>query len=427
MKGYKLISFLLILIYSNAYSQLCTNKIVAGYMPDYRDPTTVDFSKLTHAYFCFIEATANGGIAPQQNYSVTRLNTMVSLCNAAGTSKLICVGSGGSIATMAASSTARKLFADTLRKYCQFYDLNGVDMDWEAINNATDRSNFELMMGVLHDTLSKYSLKLVATVGFGDYWLQWYTNQAIQYADWMQIMVYDQTATWPGSPFGNHASFAHVQQAEAYWVGRGFNRNFMAIGLPFYGYKFASIAGGSGTAYTYSNIVASFPTMDSCANQTPCTDYNFFNGPNLIRKKVNYAITQGFKGVFIWELGQDAAGTNSLLSKVHNEFSKACAGATYNETCTSELSGCPTPIYENETQSFWIHYEKQEELLSIGNLPIENGELLIYDLAGKLICQEQLKLNNKEIISIPLVLKEGIFFTTIKNKETVFCKKIVAQ
>jgi chitinase len=137
-------------------------------------------------------------------------------------------------------------------------------------------------------------------------------------------MIYDQTATWSSSPFGNHASFDHFQAAEKYWVNRGFTKDKLVMGLPFYGYRFTSRNGGQGTSSKYSEIVAAFPSLSNSDDQTPGEDLCFFNGPETIKKKTTYALENGFGGVMVWEMSQDCEGGKSLQKAITEAFNAYC-------------------------------------------------------------------------------------------------------
>ena len=44
----------------------------------------------------------------------------------------------------------------------------------------------------------------------------------------------------------------------------------------------------------------------------------YFNGPNMMRRKVEWATARGLAGVMIWEISQDAPGDDSLLRAIHD-------------------------------------------------------------------------------------------------------------
>src|SRR6478735_761304 len=122
---------------------------IVGYIPDWGNMANVDFTKLTHAMFAFINPTPAGGIMAQDSYQRNQQSIFFTKCNAAGTvKKIICIGSTN-FPAMANSSSARIAFADTLRKFCLHYGYDGVDVDWEGLSNATHRTDHGLIMQAL--------------------------------------------------------------------------------------------------------------------------------------------------------------------------------------------------------------------------------------------------------------------------------------
>jgi GH18 family chitinase len=297
--------------------------IIGGYYPFWAIGGPVNLDGLTHAYYGFIGPNADGSIS---NGSVTAMNYFLNSAKQYPDCKLLAsVGTQG-MSAMAKDDNIRATFCNNLKNFCITNGFNGIDVDWESIDNATDKAGYTAFMKSLRQAFTGTDLLIVATLGFGNYWMQWIENDALAQADYMNIMIYDQTGTWAASPYGQHSSFDHYLQAESYWVGRGINRNFMVKGLPFYGYKFNSTSGGIGTAMTYAEIDAKFPNLSPDADQTPDPDYTFFNGPTTIKKKVKYAIDNGFKGVFVWTMPQDASGSKSLFAKILEQFAASCPG-----------------------------------------------------------------------------------------------------
>ncbi len=305
----KLFIWAILLIVPYTFAQKLN--VVGGYFPYYKSTNNVNFSNYNYLYYAFVNPTATGGLRLTGS-STTAFNNFKSATNGLNSKRLISIGTEG-MSVMAKSAQARLLFADTLRKFCRLHKFDGIDLDWESIDNVTDRTNFTALCQDIRETIDTTNLLFTITVGYGNYWLQWYENNALSQADFLQIMVYDQTGTWSGSPYGNHASMAHFKDAESYWVGRGFPRGSLVMGLPYYGYKFQSTAGGLATAASYADILARFPNLKSSDNElSDASGYYFFNGVDLIKEKINYAITKGFKGVFVWEIAQD--NTKSVMS-----------------------------------------------------------------------------------------------------------------
>ena len=83
------------------------------------------------------------------------------------------------------------------------------------------------------------------------------------------------------------------------------------FGLPFYGRNLKTR-----DAMTYREIHEKF---------SPESDQDevhgvYFNGPEMIRRKTEYAVRSRLGGVMIWELGQDAAGDASLLKVIQQSI-----------------------------------------------------------------------------------------------------------
>lgn len=324
----------LFLLTANAVSaQRFHNQKLVGYIPDYRDGSSVDYDNLTHAIFCFLFAEADGSLTPQIPPVTNRLQAYLEATEASGSVRLVALTNyGGSLSLISRNPSAREKFCDTLAKYCQHHGFQGVDLDWEGLGSTQDSSDYKLLVEDLSVKLAEEELTFVITVGFGDYACRWFPTASLRKADWLQIMVYDAAGTWSTSPMENHSSFRHLEEAALYWeVQRGFNRNILVMGLPFYGYKFNSTNGGIAAPRTYAEIAAAYPNLAEGENRTPGTDYTFFNGPALIRRKCQYLIDSSFAGVFMWEMGQDAIGSKSLHQQV------VC---TYNGDCVVEPLFC---------------------------------------------------------------------------------------
>jgi hypothetical protein len=406
------ICVLLILACFEGYTQKLS--VVGGYFPYWRTTANVNFNHYNYLYFAFVFPTVTGGIesSTARKTVFNSFNTATKNTNA---KKLISVGSTGMVA-MAKDSIARGKFADTLRKFCRNNHYNGIDVDWEAIDNITDKINYNALIKVIKQTIDTTDLELVITVGFSEYWMQWYDNKALLEADFLQIMIYDQTGTWPVSPYGNHSSMDHFKQAENYWVGRGFSRDKMVMGLPYYGYKFKDETGGIATAITYSDIVKQFPAIKSSDNTLIDGTGNYlFNGVDLIKEKINYAIDNGFKGVFVWEIAQD--NTNHPLSldlALYNTIYGNINGINKMEALPIYIKCYPNPA---------------KEALCIEGLPIDflEGEITIMTVAGKTILQQAIT-STRQILQLKHV-SEGLHIVCMSNKtkSMLYYTKILIQ
>ena len=384
--------------------------VVGGYFPSWRSTSSANFNHYNYLYYAFAFPSVNGEILDLNPVFFEFLDANKS--NPA--KKFISVGSTG-LPEMAKDSIASLKFADTLRSFCKVHQLQGIDMDWEAIDNEVDMKNFTRLMKMIRNEIDTTNLEFSITLGFGNYWMQWYEDEALQTADFLQIMIYDQTGTWSGSPFGNHASMDHFLQAESYWVSRGYPRNKLVMGLPYYGYKFKSNKGGLASAVTYADILTQFPNMKSSDNLlSDNTGYYWFNGADLIKEKTEYAINNGFKGVFVWEIAQDdlksPLSLDSTLAKTAGTLTLGIEKLNSSETTIS--------IYPNPcNNSFKINGLSNDFI---------NGEIKIQNQEGKTI--SKFKIN--EIENGEYILKNIIagFYTvsfTNNSKSKVYYSKLV--
>lgn len=289
--------------------------MVGGYVPSWKDGSAIDYSKLTHVFYSFAQANKEGSMLPFTPEMQVTFETFKT--RSAGKQRFISLGGGSdtTLALMAVSETARNTFAEVIVQFCISNALQGADMDWEGIRDNTNAANFEALMKVMSEKLHAARLLLVATVGFG-WGGEYYSARSLKYADWIQLMVYDQAGAWAASPYGSHSSFQHLLDAVDFWKRKGYTKSAqIVIGLPFYGYKFKSDAGGLAGQLPYNDIVSYFPFLTPDVNEYKLV---VFNGPDLIKEKTSYAKRRGFKGVMIWEMTQDMPSTHpkSLLRAI---------------------------------------------------------------------------------------------------------------
>ena len=252
---------------------------------------------------------------PVNSWDVAKIEACVANAHTAGKKVYICFGGlwGSSVIyTMANNATSRANFVSNIVAYMVDNNFDGLDIDWEGLSSSGERTAHENLMADLRSAIDlEGGLGLTLTIGYGNYNAQWFSNAAVGYADYLQIMAYDDYGTWSSSPFGNHSSFNGATSSISYWVGRGIAKSKMILGLPCYGYQFASTSGGSGTARTYAALVAAEPDLKSSDDVT-ADGLTLFNNQNIIMQKTQYAMDQGLAGVFFWEMTQDTDDKRSL-------------------------------------------------------------------------------------------------------------------
>ncbi len=379
MKREHFILLILLVSHYTSHAQTC-NAHVGGYIPSWRDPATVDYSKLTDVFYAFATPNAAGEIMVD-NPGIFEVFKSASV----GKDRYLSLGGGGdnSFTAMANSATARQAFAGNCVAFCQTHNLQGIDIDWEGIQTTQDSSHYGALMRGLGTALHANNMKLIATVAYGSYGGDYYNVGALKIADWIQLMVYDQTGTWADSPYGNHSTFQHMLDAISYWSGRGYtDLSSIVIGLPFYGYKFNSTMGGLATALSYSEIVNSYPGL-SC--QQDEVNLTVFNSPETIRKKVRYVLSHGLKGVMIWEMGQDLNSNNdkSLLKAVSQAVCDLPA------VCTQVITGLDDKTSEESVSFFPIPVNNVLNI-SLGQPDIVVDRIDLINNLGQVISKKEI-------------------------------------
>ncbi len=273
---------------------------VIGYLPSWAgEVNQIQFSKLTHINYAFILPTNSGGFQTLDN--APKLQSLVSTAHANNVKVLVSVGgwndgNDSAFETFAASASGRTTFTNNVISLVNQYGLDGIDIDWEYPDNGNSANNYTLLMQQLSTAMHGMGkLLTAAVVSYNGTSIQ---NSVFGYVDFLNIMAYDE-----GGP--NHSTYDLAVTSLNYWVNRGLPASKANLGVPFYGrssseyvdYKTILSRGGSANSDSFSGIG--------------------YNGIPTIKNKTNLAFDQA-GGIMIWELSQDAAGANSLLSAIHD-------------------------------------------------------------------------------------------------------------
>jgi len=278
---------------------------VVGYLPHYRVEAldALPFETLTDVIFFSVEPKVDGSI-DSSDAKPAILKRLRALTTPKGVKLHLCVGGwrkSKGFSKMAANLSTRTAFVRNLTAFLKTHQLDGADLDWEHPRSKSEIESFQKLIIELKTALRPHGLELTVTVaGWGTY----LHPETVPFVDRIQIMAYDQ-----GTP---HASFAGATKDMERWVKQGAPKSKLFLGLPFYGRN------AKKEAMTYAEIIRRFkPSPDS-----DLAGGYHFNGPATIAEKTAYAGREGFGGIMIWELGQDAKGKHSLLHAVQRGMKK---------------------------------------------------------------------------------------------------------
>lgn len=216
------------------------------------------------------------------------------------------VGIGGAkknsahFSVMAANSTTRNNFVKNIAKFCQKYQLDGADIDWEYPENHQDQANALLLFKALQHEFNQKNLMLTAAITYTPEQVK-FAKQVEPFVNQINLMVYEPIKGL--TTFQQQIDFA-VELIEK----EDLSDEKLVMGLPFYGKNIAT-----GKTMTYSNIVQ--------AKKSGLLDISNINYMNLdaIKNNVLMMKAKGYSGVMFWELGFDTELTSktSLLRGIN--------------------------------------------------------------------------------------------------------------
>ncbi|MCX8094282.1 MAG: glycosyl hydrolase family 18 protein [Candidatus Goldbacteria bacterium] len=350
----------------------------------------IPYNRLTHICHAFVQPQANGSLSIPSGYLEPALITNA---HAAGVKVLVSIGGANEVArqnfvTIAASASLRTAFANAVEAFCRTYGYDGADIDWEFPQNATERTNQNLLIQALRDKFNSSPVpapnwEITMAVSPGNWYGQWndyaYLNNIV---DFYNLMTYDYHGEWSSHSGHNSPLYRgtdpidgeNIDWSNNYMtITRGVPASKMNLGIPFYGYRFPNsetlydsfVSGavqnnynlitpliGSGWTYHWdSGSYVPYLTYDSG------TGLICYDNPSSVSEKVNYALnSKGYGGIFMWEITADySAGNQPLLDAMWNSYSSFCGLTTPTFTRTVTSSQVATNSFtatKTVTQSF---------------------------------------------------------------------------
>jgi GH18 family chitinase len=211
---------------------------------------------------------------------------------------LIAVGGWGwdkEFETLAADPAIREKLARRVAEFCATYQLDGVDIDWEYPNAGASAAHFAALAIAFRSALPAGALVTAAVLADATD-AEGISTDAVGHLDFINLMAYD-------GPRTDHSSFAMAERSIATWLARGIEPEKLVLGVPFYARPGGAI---------YRTLLANDPATASGDRILFKGVEQNYNGPATIRRKTELAL-QLAGGIMIWELSQDARGSDSLL------------------------------------------------------------------------------------------------------------------
>ncbi|KAM3537153.1 hypothetical protein ARSEF1564_009923 [Beauveria bassiana] len=253
----------------------------------------------------------------------------------------------------ASSASTRKTFAQSAVSLMKDWGFDGIDIDWEYPEDATQAQDMIFLLQAVRDELDSYAsqhakhhhflLSIAAPTGAKEY-KKLKLAELGQVLDYINLMAYDFAGAWSnatghGANLYNNtenpaATPFNTKDAVDAYINGGVPVNKLVLGIPLYGRSFQQTEGigkpytgvGSGTwEYgTWDYRVLPKPGAEIMCDNTAQGCYSYdaqtkelisFDTPDVVAAKVEWLKEKGLGGSMFWEASGDKNGSDSLINK----------------------------------------------------------------------------------------------------------------
>ncbi len=329
------------------------SKIVFGFMPDWEYTgganNDMHYDLLTHvAVFDFL-TSSNGSL---KNPDAWPWDDVINAAHAKGTKVIMTVTNfGGSekapdvAHALLTNSNAKNVLFNNIKTTITTYQLDGVNIDFEAMNKADRGALLNTFMHDLTDFIhTQLPGKEVSFDGPAVNWGGWDLDGLAQSVDYIFIMAYDYNGSWSNNtgavapltnPNGGHCLQRDL--SGSYGVPLSKYPQKLILGVPYYGKHWKTATGNAGsvvTSYVGSTFYRS-TVVDAAnhggfiwdnASQTPWYKWQsgswnqvWCDNEKSLGKKYDFALSENIGGIGIWALNYDGTRTE-LWNLIHTKF-----------------------------------------------------------------------------------------------------------
>ena len=335
-------------------------RVFVGYL--FAAPRNINFRLYTHLCHAFLVADGEGRIQKRGNVPNRDLTTD---SHKAGVKVLLSLGGWGwdkQFASIVSKPESEDRYFQGVMEVVDQFDYDGIDLDWEYPDTKEEVVGFERLTRRFRKALDDLGQKkgrhmfvtFAASSNPGT--VRWLDKAfVLETMDWINVMTYDYTGEWtkyaghqsplfasskqPGNPRSTELSMKYLLEE------RGLPASRLAVGIPLYGRGFnvdkpyASTEGAPKRRLPrgdYANLhkLESSPDWnrqwdDQTKNPWLVSKKDpaviGYDDPRSVGLKTEWAMKQGFRGVFFWQVHGDRLpdGTNPLQEASHREWEKA--------------------------------------------------------------------------------------------------------
>lgn len=306
-------------------------KVLMGYIQDYRDPKSIDFSNLSHILFSFAHPEKDGSISLNGDSALHNLRSVVRNAHRQDVKAILAVGgwfhiNGGEsydyFKQAIADESSRDRLVKELAGLAQNENLDGIDIDFEHPRSKEDAKYLAVFIHKLSEVLHANGKVLSVAVHAKIHSVTGTETGYVVYepamfmkVDYVNIMAYD--GQWDGGYNARNLSpYSFTENIVNYWGQlfdtQGIPKDKLVLGVPLY----AQPADPAIKPVSYNAVINDNP--ENAAKDKISlngTDY-YYNGAKTMKKKTALALNHGFGGMMIWEVGHDAKGPYSLMGTI---------------------------------------------------------------------------------------------------------------
>jgi chitinase len=336
-----------------------SSNVFVGYL--FRQSAKTNFNLYTHICHAFITADENGNVQTNRNVPSRELTHEAHRSNVKVILSLGGWGWDKQFAGIVSKPESEDRYVNAILEIVDTYDYDGIDLDWEYPDTKEEIVGFERLAKRFRKLLDELGKKkgrsMLQTMAAAAHpsTLKWLRNELLlETMDWINVMTYDMAGEWTDYAGHHSPMFASSKQPGAprstelsmkYLLENGMPANRLAVGLPLYGKGFAVSEPYASTKEArdrraprggnYANLHRLHKEEGWTREWDNETKNPWLIAPDRsavigyddvesISLKTEWAMKQGFRGVFFWQISSDLLpdSTNPLQEASRAKFNQ---------------------------------------------------------------------------------------------------------